>query len=67
MIDATRTSALALTGMNEIYNFKNTPFQSAFVAVVNARKTLEPDLPACATPRSPPFLAVDLRNSSMKD
>ena len=26
---------------DEIYHFKNTPFQSAFVAVVNARKTLE--------------------------
>ena len=26
---------------DEIYNFKNTPFQSAFVATVNARKTLE--------------------------
>src|SRR5256885_10173353 len=24
---------------DEIYHFKNTPFQSAFVAVVNARKT----------------------------
>jgi imidazolonepropionase-like amidohydrolase len=48
---------------DEIYNFKNTPFQSAFVAVVNARKTLEAGFTSVRDVGSPPFLAVDLRNS----
>jgi imidazolonepropionase-like amidohydrolase len=48
---------------DEIYNFKNTPFQSAFVAVVNARKTLEAGFTSVRDVGSLPFLAVDLRNS----
>lgn len=48
---------------DEIYNFKNTPFQSAFAAVVNARKTLEAGFTSVRDVGSPPFLAVDLRNS----
>src|SRR5215472_7927501 len=37
---------------NPIYRFKDTPFDHAFYAVVNARDV-----------GSPPFLAVDLRNT----
>ncbi|MCU1220969.1 MAG: Pro-Hyp dipeptidase [Candidatus Angelobacter sp.] len=48
---------------DEIYHFKNTPFQSAFVAVVNARKTLEAGFTSVRDVGSAPFLAVDLRNS----
>src|SRR5689334_23775287 len=48
---------------DEIYNFKNTPFQSAFAAVVNARKTLEAGFTSVRDVGSLPFLAVDLRNS----
>ena len=48
---------------DEIYNFKNTPFQSAFAATVNARKTLEAGFTSVRDVGSMPFLAVDLRNS----
>jgi imidazolonepropionase-like amidohydrolase len=48
---------------DEIYNFKDTPFQSAFVAVINARKTLEAGFTSVRDVGSLPFLAVDLRNS----
>src|SRR6476646_7195423 len=48
---------------DEINNFKNTPFQSAFVAVINARKTLEAGFTSVRDVGSAPFLAVDLRNS----
>ena len=48
---------------NEIYRFKDTPFQSAFAAVVHARKTLEAGFTSVRDVGSPPFLAVDLRNS----
>jgi imidazolonepropionase-like amidohydrolase len=48
---------------DEIYNFKSTPFQSAFAAVVNARKTLEAGFTSVRDVGSLPFLAVDLRNS----
>src|SRR5215831_16765155 len=48
---------------DEIYYFKNTPFQSAFVATVNARKTLEAGFTSVRDVGSLPFLAVDLRNS----
>ncbi len=47
----------------EIYHFKNTPFQSAFAATVNARKTLEAGFTTVRDVGSLPFLAVDLRNS----
>jgi imidazolonepropionase-like amidohydrolase len=48
---------------DEIYNFKDTPFQSAFAGVVNARKTLEAGFTTVRDVGSLPFLAVDLRNS----
>jgi len=46
-----------------IYRFKDTPFDHAFYAVVNARKTLEAGFTTVRDVGSPPFLAVDLRNS----
>src|SRR3954462_5297709 len=48
---------------DEIYDFKDTPFQSAFAAVVHARKTLEAGFTTVRDVGSLPFLAVDLRNS----
>ena len=48
---------------NEIYRFKDTPFDHAFYAVVNARKTLEAGFTSVGDVGSPPFLAVDLRNT----
>jgi imidazolonepropionase-like amidohydrolase len=48
---------------DEIYNFKDTPLQSAFAAVVHARKTLEAGFTSVRDVGSEPFLAVDLRNS----
>lgn len=48
---------------DEIYSFKDTPFQSAFAAVVHARKTLEAGFTTVRDVGSLPFLAVDLRNS----
>jgi imidazolonepropionase-like amidohydrolase len=48
---------------DEVYNFKDTPFQSAFAAVVHARKTLEAGFTSVRDVGSLPFLAVDLRNS----
>ncbi|MBZ5505235.1 MAG: amidohydrolase family protein [Acidobacteriia bacterium] len=48
---------------DEIYNFKDTPFQHAFAAVINARKTLEAGFTSVRDVGSEPFLAVDLRNS----
>jgi imidazolonepropionase-like amidohydrolase len=48
---------------NEIYHFKDTPFTHAFFAVGNARRTLETGFTTVRDVGSPPFLAVDLRNS----
>src|SRR3954462_9222903 len=48
---------------DEIYDFKDTPFQSAFAGVMNARKTLEAGFTSVRDVGSLPFLAVDLRNS----
>jgi imidazolonepropionase-like amidohydrolase len=48
---------------DEIYRFKDTPFQSAFAAVVHARKTLDAGFTSVRDVGSEPFLAVDLRNS----
>jgi imidazolonepropionase-like amidohydrolase len=48
---------------NEIYRFKDTPFNRAFAAVVNARKTLEAGFTTVRDVGSLPFMAVDLRNS----
>jgi imidazolonepropionase-like amidohydrolase len=48
---------------NELYNFKDTPFDHAFAGVINARKTLEAGFTSVRDVGSDPFLAVDLRNS----
>ena len=48
---------------NEIYEFTDTPFDHAFYAVVNARKTLEAGFTTVRDVGSQPFLAVDLRNA----
>ena len=48
---------------DEIYDFKSTPFDSAFSGVVNARKTLEAGFTSVRDVGSMPFLAVDLRNA----
>ncbi len=48
---------------DEIYNFKDTPFDSAFAGVVNARKTISAGFTTIRDVGSLPFLAVDLRNS----
>ena len=48
---------------NEIYRFKDTPFNRAFAATVHARKTLEAGFTSVRDVGSEPFLAVDLRNS----
>ncbi len=48
---------------DEIFRFKDTPFLSAFAAVVNARKTLDAGFTTVRDVGSKPFLAVDLRNS----
>src|ERR1700687_1940576 len=47
---------------SEINRFKDTPFDHAFWATVNARKTLEAGFTSVRDVGSPPFLAVDLRN-----
>jgi imidazolonepropionase-like amidohydrolase len=48
---------------DEINKFKRTPFQSAFAAVLNARRTLEAGFTTVRDLGSRPFLAVDLRES----
>jgi imidazolonepropionase-like amidohydrolase len=48
---------------DDINDFKITPFDSAFYATVNARKTLEAGFTMVRDVGSPPFLAVDLRNT----
>jgi len=48
---------------DEINRFRETPFDDAFYAVVNARKTLEAGFTTVRDVGSPPFLAVDLRNT----
>ena len=48
---------------SEINRFKDTPFDHAFWAVVNARKTLEAGFTTVRDVGSKPFLAVDLRNT----
>lgn len=48
---------------DEILKFKRTHFQSAFAAVLNARKTLEAGFTTVRDLGSKPFLAVDLRES----
>jgi imidazolonepropionase-like amidohydrolase len=46
-----------------IYDFKDTPFDSAIAGVVNAKKTLDAGFTSVRDVGSQPFLAVDLRNS----
>ncbi|HUS18716.1 MAG TPA: amidohydrolase family protein [Terriglobales bacterium] len=48
---------------DEIYNFKDTPFHSAFAAVLNAKKTLDAGFTTIRDLGGAPFVAVDLRNS----
>jgi len=48
---------------DEIYNFKDTPFHSAFAGVLNAKTTLAAGFTTVRDVGSAPFLAVDLRNS----
>jgi imidazolonepropionase-like amidohydrolase len=48
---------------NPIYDFRDTPFNHAFAAVVNARRTLEAGFTSVRDVGSDPFLAVDLRKS----
>ncbi len=47
----------------EIYDFKDTPFDSAFSGVLNARKTLMAGFTSVRDVGSIAFLAVDLRNA----
>jgi imidazolonepropionase-like amidohydrolase len=47
----------------EISHFQDTPFDSAIVGVVNARKTLEAGFTTVRDLGSRPFLAVDLRKN----
>jgi imidazolonepropionase-like amidohydrolase len=47
----------------EITHFQDTPFDSAIVAVVNARKTVEAGFTTVRDLGSRPFLAVDLRKN----
>jgi imidazolonepropionase-like amidohydrolase len=46
-----------------IWDFKDTPFDSAIAGVVNAKKTLEAGFTSVRDVHSFPFLAVDLRNN----
>src|SRR5437879_1288862 len=48
---------------NPIYDFRDTPFNHAFAAVVNARRTLNAGFTSVRDVGSDPFLAVDLRKS----
>ena len=48
---------------DEILRFKDSPFQNAFAAVLNARKTLEAGFTTVRDLGGKPFLAVDLRES----
>ena len=47
---------------DEINKFKDTPFHSAFAAVLNAKKTLEAGFTTVRDLGCRPFLAVDLRD-----
>jgi imidazolonepropionase-like amidohydrolase len=63
LIDCHTHLAFRADRYDEIYRFKDTPFSHAFAAVVHARKTLEAGFTSVRDVGSPPFLAVDLRNS----
>jgi len=47
----------------EIYAFKDTPFQEAFAAVVHAKRTLDAGFTTVRDVGSSPFMAVDLKRS----
>lgn len=63
LIDCHTHLASRADSFDEIIKFKRTHFQSAFAAVVNARKTLEAGFTTVRDLGSRPFLAVDLRES----
>ena len=63
LIDCHTHMAARADRYDEIFRFKDTPFSHAFAAVVHARKTLEAGFTTIRDVGSPPFLAVDLRNS----
>jgi len=63
LIDCHTHLAVRADRYDEIYSFKDTPFQAAFAAVIHARRTLEAGFTTVRDVGSPPFLAVDLRNS----
>ena len=48
---------------DELNEFRDSPFHSAFAGVVNANKTLQAGFTTVRDVGSAPFLAVDLRNS----
>jgi imidazolonepropionase-like amidohydrolase len=48
---------------DELWDFRDTPFNSAFAAVVHANKTLQAGFTTVRDVGSWPFLAIDLRNS----
>jgi imidazolonepropionase-like amidohydrolase len=48
---------------DEILRFKDSPFQNAFAAVLNAKKTLEAGFTTVRDLGGKPFLAVDLREA----
>src|SRR5947209_11243449 len=48
---------------SDIYRFKDSPFTHSFLAVGNARKTVEAGFTTVRDVSSPPFLMVDLRDS----
>jgi imidazolonepropionase-like amidohydrolase len=63
LIDCHTHMAARADRYDEIFRFKDTPFSHAFAAVVHARKTLDAGFTSVRDVGSPPFLAVDLRNS----
>jgi imidazolonepropionase-like amidohydrolase len=63
LIDCHTHLAARADRYSEINRFKDTPFTHAFFAVGNAGTTLEAGFTTVRDVGSPPFLAVDLRNS----
>lgn len=63
LIDCHTHLSMRADRYDPIYKFKDTPFQKAFAAVLHARTTLMAGFTTVRDLGSPPFLAVDLRNS----
>jgi imidazolonepropionase-like amidohydrolase len=63
LIDCHTHMAKRADRYEDIDTFHGTPFLSAIAATVNAKKTLEAGFTSIRDVGSPPFLAVDLRNS----